>query len=79
MSRELRFARLFPMTTNTAVDPPRHVPRTILNWRRQQLEAVGYSLRDARRLAERADVDLHVAADLLRAGCPTDVAVRILL
>jgi hypothetical protein len=67
------------MTTMTPLDAPRLVPRTVLNWRRQQLEGVGYSPQDAGRLAERADVDLHVAANLLRAGCPTNVALQILL
>jgi len=30
-------------------------------------------------LAERSDVDLHHAVDLLRNGCPPSTAVRILL
>jgi hypothetical protein len=30
-------------------------------------------------LAERTDVDLHRATELLQAGCPVDTALRILL
>jgi hypothetical protein len=51
----------------------------VVEWRFRELKRAGYSERDARRLAERIDVDLHRAIDLLRSGCPPDTAVRILL
>lgn len=51
----------------------------ILAWRAEQLEAAGYPSEDALRLAERTDIDLHLATDLLRDGCATHTALRILL
>jgi hypothetical protein len=48
-------------------------------WRAEQLESAGYGPREAARLARRADVDLHVALDLVRHGCPAELALRILL
>ena len=51
----------------------------VLLWREEELERVGYERETARHLAERAYVDLHLAMDLLRRGCPADTAVRILL
>ena len=72
---EIREARLMP---TASLDPSHIVPASVLKWRSQQLEAAGYSPHDAYRLAERTDIDLHVAADLLRDGCPPEVALRIL-
>ena len=51
----------------------------VVDWRMGELVRAGYSERDARKLAERIDVDLHRAIDLLRSGCPAETAVRILL
>jgi len=51
----------------------------VLLWREEELERVGYGRETARDLAERTYVDLHLAMDLLRRGCPADTAVRILL
>jgi hypothetical protein len=51
----------------------------VLLWREEELERVGYERETARYLAERAYVDLHLAMDLLRRGCPAATAVRILL
>jgi hypothetical protein len=51
----------------------------VLLWREEELERVGYGRETARDLAERTYVDLHLAMDLLRSGCPADTAVRILL
>jgi hypothetical protein len=48
-------------------------------WRAQELERAGYSREAAAELAARHDVDLHRAVDLLREGCPHDVALAILL
>ena len=51
----------------------------IERWRAEELERAGYEPRAAGRLAVRHDVDLHAAVDLLERGCPTDLALRILL
>ncbi|MDP9308776.1 MAG: hypothetical protein M3P15_10795 [Actinomycetota bacterium] len=51
----------------------------IVEWRCEELERAGYPVRDAARLAERHDVDLHQAIDLVSQGCPIPVAVEILL
>jgi hypothetical protein len=48
-------------------------------WRAEVLVRAGYPVRDAARLAERHDVDLHLAIDLISQGCPVPVAVEILL
>jgi hypothetical protein len=48
-------------------------------WRAEQLELAGYGARDAAELAMRHDVDLHVAVGLLSRGCPSDLALKILL
>jgi hypothetical protein len=51
----------------------------IEDWRREELERAGYPVLDAARLAERHDVDLHLAIDLVSRGCPHSVALGILL
>jgi hypothetical protein len=51
----------------------------IEQWRAEELERAGYPPHDAARLAERHDVDLHLAIDLISRGCPPPVAVQILL
>jgi hypothetical protein len=48
-------------------------------WRAEALERAGYGARDAARIAARQDIDLHVATDLLRSGCPAELALRIVL
>ena len=48
-------------------------------WRAEELERAGYSPAAAAKLAARLDVDLHRAIDLVRQGCPHDVALSILL
>jgi hypothetical protein len=48
-------------------------------WRVEALEKVGYDLESARQLAARNDIDLHQAVELVEAGCPPGVALRILL
>jgi hypothetical protein len=69
------------MSTTTADLELDHDPEAerVLLWREEELERVGYERETARDLAERAYVDLHLAMDLLRQGCPADTAVRILL
>ena len=47
-------------------------------WRTAELMRVGFAGDDAVALAARMDVDLHEAIELVRSGCPTELAVRIL-
>jgi len=61
------------------VSGPRVSTDPVRTWRVEQLQAAGYPFYDAHALSERADVDLHVAVELLRAGCPVETALRILL
>ena len=51
----------------------------IERWRAGELERAGYSARDAARLAERHDVDLHRAVELLQQGCSPGLALQILI
>jgi hypothetical protein len=51
----------------------------VSRWRLEQLVRAGYDEVDALLLAEYADVDLHVATELLQRGCPVGTALRILL
>ena len=53
--------------------------KAILDWRFEQLRAAGYSAESASLLSPRADVDLHLAVDLLAKGCPPETAIRILV
>jgi hypothetical protein len=48
-------------------------------WRLEGMRNAGYTEQAAERLARRQDVDLHLAVDLLRRGCPPETALRILL
>jgi hypothetical protein len=48
-------------------------------WRVEALERAGYLASEAAELAVRADVDLHRAVDLVKRGCPSDLALKILL
>jgi hypothetical protein len=48
-------------------------------WRAEELEKVGYDVISAYELAARSDVDLHLAIELVEAGCPVALAVEILL
>ena len=51
----------------------------VMRWRVQELQRAGYGQREAVKIAMRIDVDLHLAVDLLRQGCPTKTALQILL
>jgi hypothetical protein len=51
----------------------------IEEWRRERLKAAGFPSAASGALAERHDVDLHAAIELVEKGCPPDLAVRILL
>lgn len=47
-------------------------------WRALVLVEAGYPAELAVELAQRADVDVHQAVELVRAGCPPDTAASIL-
>jgi hypothetical protein len=51
----------------------------ILEWRCDELRRAGYGFEDSLFLAITPHVDLHLATDLLARGCPTNLAVQILL
>ena len=51
----------------------------VFSWRHSSLRAAGYEHRLAFKLALRPEVDLHLAVRLREAGCPPDLAARILL
>jgi hypothetical protein len=51
----------------------------IERWRAEELERAGYRPAEAKKLAQRHDVDLHTAVDLLRKGCAPELALSILL
>lgn len=62
---------------NPTIESPAETQR-VTAWRFDQLRAAGYDKSTATELAERADVDLHVAVELLRNGCSVELARRIL-
>ena len=49
----------------------------VVAWRYDCLERAGWPRELATALAERADVDLHLAVDLLRSGATIDQALEI--
>jgi hypothetical protein len=51
----------------------------ITRWRSEELERSGYSSDGAAALAARLDIDLHEAINLVKSGCPAEIALRILL
>jgi hypothetical protein len=51
----------------------------IERWRYEALLRAGYEPSAARRIAERQDVDLHHAVELLERGCSPELAAAILL
>ena len=50
----------------------------VVAWRYECLEDAGYPVEMAITLAERADVDLHLACELLERGASVKNALRIL-
>ena len=51
----------------------------VVNWRIEELLRAGYDEFDALDLALDRNVDLHRAVGLVRSGCPSKLAVQILL
>lgn len=63
---------------DAATDTPSRLHLDVVNWRFEQLEGAGYPVDVAIVLAERSDVDLHLACRLLARGASVDEALRIL-
>lgn len=61
------------------VDPRQAEAERVLCWRLDELERAGYDRVSAQELAERGEIDLHLAVSLARGGCPSGTALRILL
>ena len=51
----------------------------ILRWRLDELVKAGYDIGSALLLASHVEIDLHDASELVRQGCPSETALRILL
>jgi hypothetical protein len=51
----------------------------VILWRQEELERAGWPAALALDLAERTDVDLHRACELLRRGATVELALEILL
>lgn len=51
----------------------------VIGWRFRELSDAGYDPDAALQLATHSDVDLHIATDLLRKGCPPETALLILI
>lgn len=51
----------------------------VVAWRRDQLRRAGCRRFDAEVLARERQVDLHEAVELLERGCPSKIALKILL
>jgi hypothetical protein len=63
----------------TAAETKLDEAQVIEAWRVEALERAGYLHADAQEIAARPDIDLHVAIDLLKSGCPSQLALKILL
>ena len=63
----------------TAAETQQDEATLIEAWRAEALERAGYLASEAAELAARHDIDLHQAIDLLARGCPSPLALRILL
>ena len=48
-------------------------------WRFDELVRAGYEDDDAMELAFHLDIDLHLATNLVRRGCPSSTALQIML
>lgn len=51
----------------------------ILRWRFDELVRAGYDIGSALLLASHVEIDLHDASALMRRGCPSETALRILI
>ena len=64
-----------PVAEVTSAPPESPVRR----WRREELQRAGYPATYAALLSNLEEIDLHVAVELVRKGCPLETALRILL
>lgn len=60
------------LTTETEQERVEH-------WRAEELVRAGFDPSDAIALAARHDIDLHLAVELVRQGCPYETAIDILI
>jgi hypothetical protein len=67
------------MTTTAELLKTRVTEDEVVAWRREQLRRAGCRRFEAEILARRTSVDLHEAIELLERGCPSPVALKILL
>jgi hypothetical protein len=51
----------------------------VLRWRFERLVEIGYDSATASSIAERVEIDLHLAVRLVAEGCPPGTALRILV
>jgi hypothetical protein len=58
------------------IDPEAELVRA---WRIEELVRAGYAPEQAQELADLHYVDLHLATNLLRQGCTSELALRILV
>ncbi len=52
---------------------------SVRSWRLEELCRAGYDEEDATEIAFHLDIDLHDAVELVRRGCPSRIAARIVL
>lgn len=52
--------------------------KKVVDWRRSELERVGYATATATKISERGDIDLHAAMEMRENGCTDELAVEIL-
>jgi hypothetical protein len=66
-------------TDATERDDPRSEWWAVTHWRQDELERAGWTASEAIYVADRHDIDLHYACELVRRGCPPTTALVILL
>ena len=64
-------------TAETNVRPTEQ--ELVEQWRAEELERAGYPAQAAAELAMHAEIDLHLAVELLQKGCSPELALQILL
>ena len=74
-ARDSDHGRMPPVAEATEIAPENPVRR----WRREELQRAGYPATYAALLSNLEEIDLHVAVELVRRGCPLETALRILL
>jgi hypothetical protein len=65
--------------TTAELSGERATEEQVVAWRFEQLRRAGCRRFEAQILARHVTVDLHEAVDLLQCGCPSSVALEILL